>query len=274
MAERSRPEEDVVDRHLARAWRALAPAPGLSEQVRARLTSSTAVTMAAVGLGVSGSARSQGAWASLKASGKLGAVVGTGLLGIGLISGYLIRDARDTPPPAEISTTGNSGSVVQRHDPVAIPAAPPPSDDPVSPPAAPIPSDAVASAPPRASAVQSPRALSSKPSRAASASTSPGTADPQPGDELGLLRRAERAVRGDNSALALALIGELEHRYPRSSLFEERRAIELMAHCAAGATDARARARRFLNEHPRSVYAGRIHELCHESGEPGKTPAR
>jgi hypothetical protein len=76
------------------------------------------------------------------------------------------------------------------------------------------------------------------------------------------LRRAERAVRAENSALALALIGELWQHYPRSSLLEERRAIELLAHCGAGATDSSVRARRFLREQPRSVYAGRVRRMC------------
>jgi hypothetical protein len=92
-------------------------------------------------------------------------------------------------------------------------------------------------------------------------------ASAEPNDELALLRRAERAVRGDNSALALALIAELEARYPRSSLLEERRAVELLAYCGAGATDAQARAQRFLREHPRSVHAGRIAEQCADAGE-------
>jgi hypothetical protein len=81
-------------------------------------------------------------------------------------------------------------------------------------------------------------------------------------DELALLQRAERAVRAENSALALMLTSELEERYPRSQLLEERNAIELMAHCVAHATDARPRAERFLRAHPRSVYAERIAALC------------
>jgi hypothetical protein len=91
-----------------------------------------------------------------------------------------------------------------------------------------------------------------------------------PSDELALLQRAERAVRAENSALALMLTGELDARHPRSELLEERRAIELMAHCVAHATDARPRAERFLRAHPRSVYAERVQQLC--LGEP-VTPA-
>jgi hypothetical protein len=81
-------------------------------------------------------------------------------------------------------------------------------------------------------------------------------------DELELLRRAERAVRADNSALALVLTSEHEARYPSSPLGEERSAIELMAHCAAKASDGAARAARFVRQHPKSVYLGRISDLC------------
>jgi hypothetical protein len=88
------------------------------------------------------------------------------------------------------------------------------------------------------------------------------------------LQRAERAVRADNAALALALIGELEARYPRSTLLEERSAIQLLAHCRAGATDARMRAARFLRQHPSSLYAGRIRELCPSESADGPGDAR
>lgn len=262
MDERSRSKQDIVDRHLARAWGAFAPAPGLSDQVRARLTSSTAATMGALSLGVAGNARPPGAWASLQASGKLGAVVGAGLLGMGLLAGYLIRDARDTPPPAATSASSSAEPVVPRLEPVVMPA-PPSAAAPAQPPP-----PVVAAAPPARARARI------EPSASARASTSTlSAAERQPGDELALLRRAERAVRADDSALALALIGELEAGYPRSSLLEERRAIELMAQCGAGATDARPRARRFLSEHPRSVYAGRIRAMCPDSSDPS-APAR
>jgi hypothetical protein len=68
----------------------------------------------------------------------------------------------------------------------------------------------------------------------------------------------------------LALIAELEASYPRSKLLEERRAIELMAHCAAGATDGATRAERFLREQPRSIYAARIETLCNAPALPSQ----
>jgi hypothetical protein len=52
MVDRSPSPPNIVDRHLTRAWQAFTPAPGLRDQVRARLTGSTAATMGAVGLGM------------------------------------------------------------------------------------------------------------------------------------------------------------------------------------------------------------------------------
>jgi hypothetical protein len=89
-------------------------------------------------------------------------------------------------------------------------------------------------------------------------------------EELALLQRAERAVRAGDAALGLALIAELETKYARSKLLEERRAIELMAHCAVGSTEGAARAVRFLRDHPRSIYAARIQALCHPRAMPSR----
>jgi hypothetical protein len=250
-------DQDIVDRHLQRAWQAFAPPSNLSELVRARLTSSTAATLGAAGLAMASNARPEGAWASLQASGKLGALVGAGLLGIGLLFGYLIRDRQqEAPPPAAI---GNPVSEVSPPLapplPKSVPEVAPAATERVQPSVVPRAERSVSSAP----RTRTERA-------AARDETQPNAGTPEPSDELALLRRAERAVRTDNAALALALIGELEERYPRSSLLEERRAIELMAYCSAGATDAVARAQRFLREYPLSAYAGRIRDLCPATG--------
>lgn len=79
-----------------------------------------------------------------------------------------------------------------------------------------------------------------------------------------LLDRAERALRNQNPALATALIDEVIRRFPRSSLLEERGAIELMARCQAGG-DARAIASLrggFERSYPKSVYAERVARDC------------
>ena len=136
-----------------------------------------------------------------------------------------------------------------------------PSDAPAAPGWAP---SAALAREPTVDSPHTPRAR--KPGAAARPQLEPQPPDPPqprgPNEELALLARAERAVRADNSALALVLIDELEARFPSSALLEERRAIELLAHCAARASDARQRAERFLRQHPRSVYAERIAALC------------
>ena len=277
-------EGDIVERHLARAWQAVAPTPDLSQRVRARLTSSTAATAGAVGLGVASNVRPESTWASVQATGKLGALLGAGLLGAGLLAGYFIRDAQEeTPAPAALVAPASAMSATAASDPMA-PMAPTPEPRAT---AEPVPLGETSPAalsnvalseaapttpragPSRAARVHAPKQAQS-PTAASSASPTSATDAPHPGDELALLRRAERAVRADDSALALALIGELEARYPDSRLLEERRALELMAYCGAGSTDARSRAERFLREHPESVYAGRIREACpiEESSSP------
>jgi len=266
MAEQSPPERDpgserdVVERHLGRAWRSFTPDAGLQDRVRARLTSSTAATLA-LGTSAALKVRPEGTWASLQTSSKLGsALVGAGLLGMGLLSGYLIRDARYEPAPAALQTPSS----------LSVPAAglPPPALPPhvlIEPSAAPA---RVREVPAAAHAPRAAQPLQrSKTTAPQSDLRSDALELADPNQELALLRRAERAVRNDDSALALALIAELEEHHPRSSLLEERRAVELLAYCVAGASDARPRAQRFLREHPRSVYAGRIAEKCADTGE-------
>ena len=82
--------------------------------------------------------------------------------------------------------------------------------------------------------------------------------------ELALLERAERAIRARHPALALALIEELDQRRPRSPLQEERRSIELMAHCQAQGPGSQTAQRResFMREYPESAYSARIAAEC------------
>lgn len=262
MAERSAPEpprdRDVVARHLGLAWQSFTPEPSLQDRVRARLTSSAAATMGAIGAGAALKVRPEGTWASLTASSKLGtALVGAGLLGLGLLSGYQIRDAQQERAPAPLVTPSTSSA--------AVPAPPASPDVIVAPSVTAPPIEAPPTPVLRAArpGQQRPRAPVLEAPSSAPAAPATTTAN----EELALLRRAERAVRSDNSALALALIAELEARHPRSSLLEERRAVELLAYCSAGATDAVTRAQRFLREHPQSVHAGRIAEQCAAGGE-------
>jgi hypothetical protein len=256
-------DPEFVDRHLQRAWQAFAPPSNLRELVRARLTSSTAATLGAAGIGLASNTRPEGAWASLQASGKLGALVGAGLLGIGLLSGYFIRDSQQEPsaPPMSASNAASP-------PPAALPVLVQPELQRAEPtPPSALPRAPRALEPARRNAVRAPA-----PETAPSATTAEPQLTAEPNEELALLRRAERAVRTDNSALALALIAELEERYPRTSLLEERRAIELMAYCSAGASDAAPRTQRFLREYPESAYAGRVRDLCPGAGAESPAP--
>jgi len=90
----------------------------------------------------------------------------------------------------------------------------------------------------------------------------PPAPEPSPVDELALLRRVERALRGREPALALALLAELDERFPKSALGEERRASSAMAHCQLNDPGAAERAARFLREHGSSVYADHVRVSC------------
>jgi hypothetical protein len=171
--------------------------------------------------------------------------------------GYLAQNDASVPPPlpryvtsSEFDTNSSelepSASVVVMH---AAEASQP------------------AAALPTASAQVRPRTGNRESIEAPSVNAAPALAASAPEqqgvrEELVLLQRAERAVRAGNAALALALTGEFDQRYPRSRLVEERHAIELMAYCLAGATDSATRGARFAREYPTSVYAERIATLC------------
>jgi hypothetical protein len=261
MVERFPPPRDVVERHLSRAWQAAAPAPGLQQQVRARLSSSTAATAGALALGMGSRMQSMSAWSSLRASGKLGAIIGVGLFGLGLFSGYLIRDSRESVPAVEAVSPplpAQDSLIVDHAADVEVVVA----REAAEPPRREVESEKPTEKPRRS--VGGRRSHEPVPASPAAASTQLEPA--KPSDELALLRRADRAVRAEDAALALVLVGELDARHPDSKLMEERRAIELLAYCEAGATDAKARTERFLRAHQGSVYEGRIRETCPSIG--------
>jgi hypothetical protein len=86
--------------------------------------------------------------------------------------------------------------------------------------------------------------------------------------EVALLGRAERAIRGGEAALALALLEQLDREFPSSPLRVERAAARVLARCeasrsgsAAERAAAQSAARELLSQGS-SVYAGRVRELC------------
>jgi hypothetical protein len=253
-----------LERQLELTRAAYAPAPELRERVLEKLSLGRAPAIPGILPATPGGAlgaASGSAWAALRANG-LKALVGMGLLSLGFAAGWQANAARDEPPPLPSAPRSVAAE--------ALVVLTPDTDG-----AAEVP---LASERPAQQSLDSARPASGGrpvPATRVARGDAARKAPPPPGDsaarvELALLQRAERAVRADNAALGLALIAELETKYPHSKLLEERHAIELMAHCAAGATDGAARAERFLREQPRSIYAARIETLC----KPRATPSQ
>jgi len=110
------------------------------------------------------------------------------------------------------------------------------------------------------------RPAEGRPRTASRSSTMPAAVDDRLAAELALLARTERAIRSGEAPLALALLGELDRKFPVPALREEREAARVLARCVSAGvvTDAEARvsAERFIAAHPTSVYADRIRESC------------
>jgi hypothetical protein len=82
-------------------------------------------------------------------------------------------------------------------------------------------------------------------------------------EELDVLRRAERMIRQGNSLVALGFLRDLDERYPKGQLLEERSAARVMANCQlADAESARSQGQAYLSAHARSVYADRVRSIC------------
>jgi len=177
-------------------------------------------------------------WQGLRASGALGASVGALLVGLGFAAGYWARPPRvvEVAASGALHMTPAQGSALdEKREP-----------------------DLTRREPEIAPAVREP-ATSSRRVAAPKRRALHTDAD---GGELGLIQRAERAVRAKNPELALALSDELAERYPRSALREERGAILLMARCQLEASDTVAERERFTQRYPRSVYTDRIKSEC------------
>jgi len=82
-------------------------------------------------------------------------------------------------------------------------------------------------------------------------------------DDLALIEAAEAALRADAPTRALELLRQHEERFPSAPTAEERKALRVLALCAAG-REAEGRGARwvFLREHSRSAYRERIEKAC------------
>jgi hypothetical protein len=78
-----------------------------------------------------------------------------------------------------------------------------------------------------------------------------------------LLARARRALDRGEAALALGLLDELDRRFPREMLDEERGATRVLGLCANGEPPAALElAQRLFGGRPRSIYTQRIERSC------------
>ncbi|HTV24642.1 MAG TPA: hypothetical protein VMG12_38385, partial [Polyangiaceae bacterium] len=181
--------------------------------------------------------------AALQAAGSVGALAGLVLLGVGGGVGFWLGQEVEHER-ARSAAALEAPPLVPGVVDAPVPATPPVALEPITSPPSPAASDErTKSAPPRARAHRRPAASSID-------------------DELALLRRVERALRNNDPALARALLGELDERFPDSRLGEERAAARRIADCRSGEPDAVARARDFVREHGASVYRQRIVLAC------------
>jgi hypothetical protein len=190
-------------------------------------------------------------WAALKAAGTFGLATGTLLLGTGVGIGVLLERnmGRELAPPTAALS-----------EPAQVPS--PERPEP------PAPESVIAEPAPLASraAPSEPRERRASPPRRA---TRQALAPNPLNDELAVLRRVERALRNSDPALALALLTELDQRFPESRLVEERQAARHIANCRLENPDAVAQARAFLREHPASVYRQRVQLACEGAAPAG-----
>jgi hypothetical protein len=103
----------------------------------------------------------------------------------------------------------------------------------------------------------------SKAQRAPTASTLPASSAPTLRDEVALLRQAERARRGGDAATSLRLLAEMDRRFPRSSLTQERLTASVLSHCDLGQAEAAMRAAaRLHRDFPATVHSQRLRSSC------------
>lgn len=107
------------------------------------------------------------------------------------------------------------------------------------------------------------RARATKTRRTAARSVAVERADPDFLEAVRLLSRARRTLDRQEPALALSLLDELDERFPRQLLDEERAATRVFALCANGERAAALTlARSWFSQRPRSIYTRRLEQSC------------
>ncbi len=232
--------------------------PPRAVERKARLVSVVAATAATT------AARSRlpsGKWLGILS---LVAVAGAGVVG----SGYSLSPSSSAP---SVSVAKEATDEADRQAPSAegdtpnaAPSAPPPSQ-----PAAisvtdlPSASPAISAARPKAPVVAN--ADAPAPSTIARASDS---AVASLADELKAVDEARAAFVAHDPALALNRVESYRHRFPSGRFMDETEALEIQSLAALGRSDeARAKAARFLAQHPESPYAQRVRSVVGSRSE-------
>ena len=257
---------NALERSLAIARAGLAPPEGARARIRAKLGAAALPAAAPARLAT-----------AAKAGGVTKVTTAT-LVGVGFLVGYWLGLRHSAEPPVRGAATEQpapartaaplSGASAGVAPPGLVPESAPTAAAPAAP-APRTPSVGLDSPTPLGPRTASARA----PARHTPSARSGTTPAHDPfADELALLERAERAIRSDQAALALSFLDDLDQRFPKSSLLEERTAARVLADCALGEPPARARAELFLRDRQASVYTDRVRRLCRLDALPPTLP--
>ncbi|GEM_PF-3257258 len=134
-----------------------------------------------------------------------------------------------------------------------------------------VPASASASAPAPESSLPSSswQTVTSAEPKRLPAKTDTAAALPSPADafaeELSLVRTAQIAINAKQYAHVLALVDELERRFPNGGLVQERSALRVLALCGGGnLRQGTVEAERFMAAHPKSTMVARVRDACEE----------
>jgi len=260
--------EELERQMIRAAQRELAPSPGVRDRTElallARLAHDARPGSDGSGLRAIGRPAAGAPW--LGFSGLPGRMLGVGLaLGV-LVGGWVGYSLGQRATGAEVANVASGPSTPIGSMATALEAPAPP----VPPPSESVePSPAPPGAPPTVSAGVGASASSEvipgatgRPAKRASAAP-PRVAESSLAEELAMLQRARRALGAGNGLLALGIVHDLDERFPKGVLIEERIATRVFSLCALErVSEARAVGREFLARHSSSVYAERVRRSC------------
>lgn len=261
---------DELERQvIQQAQSALAPSPAIRERhesaLLARFARDLPLGNDVSGLRAIGRPAATAPWFGF--SGLPGRMLGVGLAVGVLVGGWVGyslgqrgADADASIVVSDRSTPAGIAPAAAPSEPVPTPAASSDGSEPGS--ASPGPTQVGAAA-----ALEPTPATSARPARRA-VRAAPRAAESSLAEELAMLQRARRALGAGNGLLALGIVSELDERFPKGVLVEERIATRVFSLCALErVTEARAVGREFLARHPSSVYAERVRTSCIEAPE-------